>query len=437
LKLGGNIELTKREIEEFKETVHALLPGIVTELEDKIVIDAKKFGIQKTWEVEIKHLESILSNLNKMKVHEDSILYDEYSCEFLVRFEMIRPIPVRFFLGEKPIVKRDPANKLIYELSQVSNEYLLFILRNFRKMGMLKESEPLTPFRFRRLAEDKEHTYDLITALGYIFAPYLFTVKIKSQISRNVDEFVKLANAFMYNISYNLDIAIVEVKYLDDLVRSARIRRMRRARTEEIEPPRRKYILDLMYHYQMALSTDSPTLRFISFYHIMEHFFEDVYTEELLSTVKNKLTSPDFSYTRKKDLKELISTITKKLQGKADEFIYNEQEALYLTLKKYVSLESLKSKFLEYDEVLLKYYESDEVPFSKGDTVSWNASNADNIFKKLAARIYKTRNSIVHSKETEKPTYVPFLHDRSLLREIPLMRFIAEEIIVNSSEVVQ
>lgn len=41
--------------------------------------------------------------------------------------------------------------------------------------------------------------------------------------------------------------------------------------------------------------------------------------------------------------------------------------------------------------------------------------------------------SIVHSKEGEESRYEPFKHDKFLAKEIPLMRAVAEEIIINSA----
>jgi hypothetical protein len=36
----------------------------------------------------------------------------------------------------------------------------------------------------------------------------------------------------------------------------------------------------------------------------------------------------------------------------------------------------------------------------------------------------------VHAKEGELPKYAPFAHDEELAREIPLMRFTAEQIVI-------
>jgi hypothetical protein len=48
----------------------------------------------------------------------------------------------------------------------------------------------------------------------------------------------------------------------------------------------------------------------------------------------------------------------------------------------------------------------------------------------IAKGIYKVRNALVHAKEGELPKYAPFAHDDELTREIPLMRFIAEQIVI-------
>lgn len=45
----------------------------------------------------------------------------------------------------------------------------------------------------------------------------------------------------------------------------------------------------------------------------------------------------------------------------------------------------------------------------------------------------RIKNSIVHSKSGEKAVYSPFVDDDALRKEIPLLRYIAEEIIIKTS----
>ncbi|WP_283217824.1 hypothetical protein [Thermococcus sibiricus] len=416
-------------MEDFKGIL-SKLPGIFV-AEDKDGFILKHKWSEKSWKVEKNIIENIIKNLKEKNVKDETVLYDEYSYEALIKFEISRPIPLRIFYDENRMFKEDIANGITYELSRPTDGYLLFILKVLGESGSLRGF--LRPVGVMRRKTNELNFFEF---LSEIIAPRLYTLKIKSCDPMSVGRFSDLATAFLFNLSYNMDVAIIEVRFLHELTRYG-FRRMKRSRPDEIEPPRRKYIPDLVYHYQMALSTDSIPLQFLSFYHIIEHFFHDVYHEELLNKIKAKLTSPDFSYKRKRDLESLVKLISQKIKYRGEDLSYDEKEALYLTLKRYVRLDSLIERLKEFDEQLIEYYKREKVPFSQGSTVNFTLNNAGEVFRQLADRIYKTRNSIVHSKESGKPRYIPFRDDKGLLMEIPLMRFISEEIIINTSEIIQ
>jgi hypothetical protein len=185
----------------------------------------------------------------------------------------------------------------------------------------------------------------------------------------------------------------------------------------------------------MGVATDSPSHEYLSYYHVAEHFFEEVFNDDLVNEVRNKITLPDFSYRRKKDIQDLIRNINRRLKLRDELVQFNEQEALKLTLQKYLTLDVLIDKLNVYDNTLLDFYKMNSVPFSDGVPVDLAQKNLKT-FEDLAKRIYKTRNSIVHSKQGEKSKYVPFEHDKLLVREIPLLRFISEEIIIETSTLI-
>nr|MDO8081698.1 hypothetical protein [Candidatus Freyarchaeota archaeon] len=429
----------QRGAEEFKQIIKELLPLTISEIENKLIIKLEKYNFPKSWEVENGFIENIFKNLSKKRIEGETSIYDEYSYEILIKYETTHRLPLQYMLGNVPLIKEDSDNGLVYEISKCSDEYFLFILKNLKRTDMLSLVFPspiILRNRIERAARGDEVPSNFLDFMKDLM-PRLLTVKIRSQKSLDINHLTKLVNAFTFHIGYNLNISIIEVRFLDDFVRSERISRLRRTRIEDLEPPRRIYTSDLVYYYKMAISTDSPISQYISFYHVAEHFFEAVYNEELLNLVKDKITSPDFSYKRKKDLKDLVSLIEKKLKFKEDNITYNEQEALYLTLKKYVDLESIKIELSKFDATLLEYYQSNQVSFSEGDQINFEEQNVDNIYKELSRRIYKTRNSVVHGKETVKPRYIPFVHDKELLKEIPLMRFIAEQIIIKNSDLIQ
>ncbi len=420
-------------IEDFKKILSNLPYLSIYEKKNKFVLVLERFD--KNWKIGKKSVENLIENLKRKKIKDETILYDEYSYEALIKFEISRPISFRIFFDEEYLLKEDTANGITYELSPLTNEFLLFILGILREPEDLRDFFRLFPLRILRekIGEEKLEFFEFLSRIAM---PRVYTLKIKSQEPRSSREFSRLATAFLFNLSYNLDIAIIEVRFLHELTRY-RFGKIRRARPEEIEPPRRVYNSDLVYHYQMAVSTDSIPLQFLSFYHIIEHFFYDVYHEELIDVIRAKITSPDFSYKRKKDIDNLIKLISQKMKYKDEDVLYNEQEALYLTIVKYIKLEDLIDKLRTYDESLINYYKDNKVPFSQGSSIDFSIFDAEKVFKKIADRIYKTRNSIVHSKEGGKPKYMPFRDDRKLLMEIPLLRFIAEEIIINTAEVIR
>jgi hypothetical protein len=210
---------------------------------------------------------------------------------------------------------------------------------------------------------------------------------------------------------------------------------MRRASSfEEIDPPRRTYNEDIVQRYLLAVSTDNPVIEYLSYYHVIEHFYEKVFNEDLTKSIKEKITEPDFSYKRDKDIEKLVKTIKKSLRIRNETITFDEKEALKLCLRKYISLDKLKSKLAEYDENILEYYKNTKVNFSDGDGVDINNRDDGTVFKTLSNRIYKTRNALVHSKDGDKLKYTPFRDDKVLAREIPLMRFISEMVILAESE---
>ena len=110
-----------------------------------------------------------------------------------------------------------------------------------------------------------------------------------------------------------------------------------------------------------------------------------------------------------------------------------------MILEIYIDIDELKDRLEFISASSIDYYKSNEVTFSKGSKVDLLSSDEELIYKNLKNRIYKTRNSIVHNKlnednEDENLIYNPFEHEEELKKEIPLMRAIAEQIIIKTAE---
>ncbi|PZV12086.1 MAG: hypothetical protein DCF22_13075 [Leptolyngbya sp.] len=246
-----------------------------------------------------------------------------------------------------------------------------------------------------------------------------------------------LANALLFQMAFNTDIALVPQKELDAISRSSRISRMRRNRPSEIDPPRRTYNEDLIHHYLMAVSTDNPFVEYLSHYHVLEHFYEAVFQDDLITSIQQQITDPAFSYRRKKDIKGLIKTIHKSLKIQNDTITFSEEQALLLTLRSFVEVTDLLDDLDNYDPSLVDYYRDNKVAFANAPEIDLRYSENAAIYKSLSKRIYATRNALVHSKDGEKAKYTPFVDNHLLAKELPLLRFVAERTILRNSSMIE
>lgn len=414
-------------IEELKEILKELLPGEYIEENEKIIYKYMHDGkLIKEFYIDKNEIMQIFTNLDELTELKEITLNNNYNYEKLVKLELNYPY-LRF--AEKPIIIEDIQNKISYILSIPSDEFLFFILKKLKTHDLLKDFRN-PKFRIQNFIR-REETNKFIVLLRYVLGG-LLSIRIKSEKMFNIEKFEDLLNSFKFHISYNLNLPIVETKSVDDLIRIRRLTRIRRVSKQELEPPKRKYIHDLIYYYQMGMSAINPVLKFISYYNIIEYFFEKVYNEELIRSVREDITKPDFSYKNDGHIQKLINGIKKKVSLKDGREIINEPLALKLTLQKLIpELDDLKNQISECKQNLIEYYKNAKISFSDGNAVDFEEREKSKIYSNLARRIYKTRNSIIHSKELKK-RYTPFHDEKELMKEIPLIRLISEIIIINS-----
>lgn len=420
-------------LEQIKELFTTRFRGeIVEETDSKIVLELR--GKYK-FDVDLKHLEKVRKRLSEDFTTNETEVFNEKNFEILVRENTRRFIPG--WDSENEI--SDKVNGYEYSYGKPSDEYILLVLSQISETDRRESRRYFDPNRYRRFGQREvdEGQQELFNPSFFDFLrrsmQRIETVKIKSQNTTKKNRFEQLMYAYLFSLSYNLSLSIYPMRFFDELFSPLRVGRLRRASVKEIEPPRRIYINDLIIHYQKGVSSESLDHQFLSFYHILEHFFEKIYNEDLVNKMRDKLTQPGFSYKRKTDIEKLIKLIEKRLKYKNDEFQINELEALELVLKKYLTnIDEIKNELNSVDTNLIAFFKTTEVPFSKGNKVNFEVESE--VFKNLAKRIYYTRNSIVHSKETEKEKYIPFKDDKELINEIYLMRIIAEKIIVNNSK---
>lgn len=402
---------------------------VLEETEDQVTFQTIS---DKTAILDKNHLRAILTEAEPLVSLQGIELMGPTTYEVLVRLE-------NRYVGPSDIHQVDTVNKIEYRISKPTTPYLVHFLYYLDKQNtprILRRT--MMAHKLRRIYSSSgqlsifsENILDLMKEI----LPQFDTIQIKSDSPKKQSEFEQLVYSLLFNLGYNLDYTILPLRFMEEFTQSYRIGRLRRSKISEVEAPKRVYTNELILHYQKGISSESLDHQFLSFYHVLEHFFEKIYTDDIISSVKTELTKPSFSYKRTKDINSLVSIIQTRLKYKNDEFSLNELEALELTLKNFITdISSLSDQLNEISATLLDYFKRNEVPFSKGNRVNFESENLNEIFKNLSKRIYLTRNAIVHSKETGKIKYTPFRDDKDLTTEIYLLRLIAEMVIIADSK---
>ena len=331
-------------------------------------------------------------------------------------------------------VYEDNDNHVIYEVSQPSLRMYMAILKYASSVNteLIKEIKARTS----RIPVSRTEENPL-WFLNTIIPPRYTTLIIRPQDGFTLERVdpLTLCTSFTFSYAYNLGKVVYPTDNLEDAYDLTTSRRLRRGRSDMMEPPKKKYIPELVNFYLRGASGESRDYQYLSYYHILEYFFEKVYMDNVVQQLRSELTHPSFSYKRDKDIKGFFGKVKKIVRETSVQSGINELESLKLTLKKYVpNLLSIKDGINNVSAEAINYLRSNTGAFSK-HTVNFDLAEEDVIYSNLAGRIYATRNAIAHSKEGDsREKFIPYKHDNDLLNEVLLIRIVAEEVIINSSK---
>ncbi|MBP6740304.1 MAG: hypothetical protein KA146_09940 [Leptospiraceae bacterium] len=376
-------------------------------------------------------LNALLDKYNSIEITKETEINTKNSLEILVSIERE---DIMFLLKKSEdkynfFSLEDDKNKIKYEIGFPTDIFIIHLIDSLNKK-LIKQYFRLSPILFNSLEENS----DFLAAIRNSMT-FFKTIKVYSSSTETVERLQTLIHSFIFHLGYNLSLPIATTNSID----FNKIKKIMRTNISHIDPPRRLFNKDLVFLYQYALNTKNPVLQYLSFYHIFEYFYETVFNEDLINTVRNKITRPDFSFARDNDFSALISILTHKIRFRNDGDIkFNEREALKFTLHKFFTdFNKVKDELKFYDMDLIEYYKSNSISFSGGVKVDLDSNKTSDIVNKLVERIYKTRNAIVHKKEGADKVFLPFQNENELKMEIPLMRILSEEIILGSSQLIE
>lgn len=386
------------------------------------------FSPGRTWQVPTRELQDILENLGGFEEGEGTALYNADTFEQPVSLRNAGPGASKFSFDQE-----DPNNRISYVIDDPTPEYTVYALDSLNRAGLLQSAVSTVPGPVLSLLEDDLDFVDYLTRRLLNFQT--FRIKTRDE-TLSEGQFRERFTGMTYTLAFNRDVAITEMHDFRELAGAYRVASGRDEETNSIDPPQRGYVKELIDLYKVGVSGVSEDLQFLSFYKIMEYFFQDVFRMESRKKVQDIITDPSFSYQEKEDIDDLIEEIKGDYDNRPDGVTYRDRRALESTLRGKVDLHRLKEKLEDHPDDLIEYYKTNQVPFSGGNKVNLETVDGERGYPNLADRLYSTRNSIVHSKSEDADRFKPFIHNEDLAVEVPLMRFTAEEIIWDESEII-
>lgn len=337
------------------------------------------------------------------------------------------------------LVSDDSVNGISYEIGYPTIEYSLYLLMLIIDMNHQqgRRIEAL-PVRLRSpygIHINSEMGDTLETILPKRIGEFSLKIKNTSADYKSLDMFRKMKTSFIFEFMYKTGNYLIEFLDILDMFPINRGMRKRANGMQIDTPPLREYSEDVVDYYKQALASNDPYIKYISFYHIMEYFYDEIFKRKMVTDLKNKITHPDFSYKDDDKIFEIAKFVKNRLRMNDETGQGNELESLKYVLKEYVSIDDLKTRINTIDSNALNYYQNNKVSFCNAPIIGW--ADSQGVFTQMAKRIYFTRNSLVHSKSGKnKERYRPYQDEKQLQLEIPLVKAVAEAIIINSSKII-
>lgn len=373
-------------------------------------------------------LSKINNNLNKLLISDDLILHSDNYIELPIYFPEKLFKDLYFYSPDiKALTYQDHENCINYEMSGQSMEYTLLLLNALKtfydnnKIGLMDHSiHHIFDYYLDSFNTDTGNGNNHLIQKGLS----TYTIKITVNKTKEIEYLLQLAYSFMFQIMYKFKTACIRFSNMENLLQQSDFHRGigKNSSPSNLQIPRliyRDYIID---YYSVALSSIDPFAQYLSYYHIIEYFFDLVFDQKILNYLKSTLEqTSNFSINEKKH-KDLIKTLKAEIKKN------NELESLKLVLKEYININELQDKLSKEQ---IEYFQQNKVSFSHAQTIFFNHNQ--NSITHLAQRIYQTRNALVHSKESNVRRYKPYQDSEELIKEIPLIKLVAEQVIINSS----
>ena len=235
-----------------------------------------------------EEVEKLFSSLSNYKQEENYFLESSTSFELFLTSSDIRRPPRYYY---RPIDVEDNTSNINYSISRISDVatfYLLYkrieemvhpgydTLMYFKDMDMRKgRVRILEQVEFE---QDKKYE-SFLTYLSTQIAPYYFSLKIITNEPKEIKEFKQYKDSFIFTYIYSKHRPIIEAENLNKISDE---RRLYGTKSFEMEAPKRRYDPFIIEYYRQASESSDPFIQYISYYHILEYFYDEIFNKKLI-----------------------------------------------------------------------------------------------------------------------------------------------------------
>ncbi len=345
-------------------------------------------------------------------------------CSPTYREQIIQPLTQKLPLGVEGFVFGNSSEEQLYV--SISNASTQFI--NYFRFDKKYLQHCLTKM-CSSIGISRSGVTDIRSLL---YSP--FTIRVCNMSEGNVESAIKHSSALidscLFTLAYSKDVSFALVNEWPSLTKRefSLIENFVGLYPAIQQPlPTVTYHSDLVRFYLLGTSSDIPDLQFLSFYQVLEYFFLKVSDEKLYDQLFRRLSDPNFRPTPF-FLDRLIQDVIDHNK------ITDETEMLKNVLYKFIDKEEV-IEFINMHETHFgeKWYTTQRELFGKNVVVS---QHEDHIIGTIANRIKIIRNAIVHSSDRYEryPRHIPFSESTKIIEcEIPLVKFLAEKVIIASA----
>ncbi|MCA9913744.1 MAG: hypothetical protein KC496_10365 [Anaerolineae bacterium] len=207
------------------------------------------------------------------------------------------------------------------------------------------------------------------------------------------------SSLFTLAYEYDLPLLVAQDWPTSNATRREKLQRLS-LQAQRVIMPDAGFRSDLVRLYQAGIASPIPTQQFLSFYQVLELFFQEVDHAGAYTALEELLGSPNF---RADDaaIREIVRVV------EAYKTQATSVDLLELLMRQYVPSEEIKA-FIESSN-----------------------SEAEETLHTLANRLYTLRNSIVNVGAGSPPVYTD---SEIIKRNVPLVKFLAEKVILATGQ---